>query len=167
MAPRLLGRVTLSPSPFLLSRNFLRSFCLSFFPSPYNIVCILSWIYGTAISLIRAKLCPDRFGSMGGNPGFLDLGLLPVSRLPRRNCNMKAAAGRGLYKTFAKNMLLVSPRHQFRVQFTFRCLPTIKRVTPPYRISGGKRARNIFSSRIMSPPASAIFPEMERLSPIS
>lgn len=40
--------------------------------------------------------------------------------------------------------------------------PTIKRVTPLYRISG--RARNTFSSRIMS-PRRAIFPEMEKLPP--
>lgn len=70
MAPRLLGRVTLSPSLFLLSRNFLRSSCLLFLSPPYNIVCILSWIYETVISLIRAKLRLDRFGSTG----FFDLG---------------------------------------------------------------------------------------------
>jgi len=86
---------------------------------------------------------PRSIRADGESRVLFGLGSLLVSRLPRRKCNTKATAGRCLYKTLAKNTLLVSP-------VSISCpiyisLPTIKRVIPPYRISG-KRAEYIFVS---------------------
>lgn len=156
MALRLLGRVILSLSLFLLSRNFLHPFYLSFFSSPYNIVCILSWIYETVISLIRAKLCLDRFGESGVFRPWQ----LFVSRLLRQKYNMKVACGPLLIQNSRKKHVTRFAGINFVSNLHF---VAYRWSSASFRLTAlAAGAQNIFSPRIMSPSASTIFPEMER-----